>query len=58
MDFAEVPAILKAVVVIVGAIIAWMVFRVALRFTVRLFTLGCAAIAVLLIIGGIATWLG
>ncbi len=58
MDFAEVPAVLKAVVVIVGAIIAWMVLRVALRFTVRLFTLGCAAIAVLLIIGGIATWLG
>ncbi|GMR09638.1 MAG: hypothetical protein BMS9Abin28_0457 [Anaerolineae bacterium] len=58
MDFAEVPAALKAVIVIVGAIITWMVLRLALRFTVRLFTLGCAAIAVLVIIGGIATWLG
>ena len=57
MDFAEIPAALKAVIVIVGAIVAWMVLRVSLRFTVRLFTLGCAAVAVLVIIGSIVTWL-
>ena len=57
MDFAEIPATLKAVIVIVGAIIGWMVLRVALRFTVRLFTLGCAAVAVLVLIGGLVTWL-
>ena len=57
MDFAEVPALVKAVVIIVGAVIAWFVLRIALRFTVRIFTLGCAAIAVLLIIGGLVTWL-
>ena len=57
MDFAEIPVAVKAVVVIVGAIIAWFVLRVALRFTIRLFTLGCAALAVLLVIGGIVTWL-
>ena len=58
MDFAEIPVAIKAVVVIVGAVVAWMVLRVALRFTVRLFTLGCAAVVVLLVIGGLATWLG
>jgi hypothetical protein len=57
MDFAEIPVAIKAVVVIVGAVVAWMVLRVALRFTIRLFTLGCAAVAVLLVIGGIVTWL-
>ncbi len=57
MDFAEIPVAIKAVVVIVGAVVAWMVLRVALRFTVRLFTLGCAALAVLLVVGGIVTWL-
>jgi hypothetical protein len=57
MDFAEIPAALKAILVIVGAIIAWMVLRFALKFTVRLFTLGCAAIAVLVVIGGLVTWL-
>ncbi len=57
MDFSEAPAAIKAVIVIVGAIIAWMVLRVALRFTVRLFTLGCAALAVLAVIGGLVTWL-
>ena len=57
MDFSEIPVAVKAVVVIVGAIIAWFVLRVALRFTIRLFTLGCAALAVLLVIGGIVTWL-
>ncbi len=58
MDFAEIPVAIKAVVVIVGAVVAWMVLRVALRFTVRIFTLGCAAVVVLLVIGGLATWLG
>ena len=57
MDFAEIPAALKMVIVVVGAIVAWMVLRIALRFTVRVFTLGCAAVAVLLVIGGIVTWL-
>ena len=57
MDFAEIPVAVRAVVVILGAIIAWFVLRVALRFTVRLFTLGCAAVAVLVIVGGIVTWL-
>ena len=58
MDFAEIPVVVKAVVVMVGAVIAWFVLRIALRFTIRIFTLGCAAIAVLLVIGGIVTWLG
>ena len=57
MDFAEIPVAVRAVVVIVGAVLGWMVLRVALRFTVRLFTLGCAAVAVLVIVGGIVTWL-
>ena len=57
MDFAEIPVAVKAVAVIVGAVVAWMVLRVALKFTVRLFTLGCAALAVLLVVGGIVTWL-
>ncbi len=57
MDFAEIPVAVRAVVVIVGAVIAWFVLRVALRFTIRLFTLGCAALAVLVIVGGLVTWL-
>ena len=57
MEFSELPAAIKAVIVIVGAVITWMVLRVALRFTVRLFTLGCAALAVLVVIGGLVTWL-
>ncbi len=57
MDFAEIPVAVRAVVVMVGAVLGWMVLRVALRFTVRLFTLGCAAVAVLVIVGGIFTWL-
>ena len=58
MDFAEIPVTVKAVAVILGAVVGWMVLRVALRFTVRIFTLGCAAVAVLLVIGGLVTWLG
>jgi hypothetical protein len=57
MDFAEIPVAVRAVVVIVGAVIAWFVLRIALRFTIRIFTLGCAAVAVLVVIGGIVTWL-
>ncbi len=57
MDFAEIPVAVRAVVVMVGAVLGWMVLRVALKFTVRLFTLGCAAVAVLVIVGGIVTWL-
>jgi len=57
MDFAEIPAGLRAVLIIVGAIVAWFVLRFALKFTVRIFTLGCAAVAVLLVIGGLVTWL-
>ncbi len=57
MDFAELPAAVKAVLVIIGAIVAWFVLRFALSFTMRLVTLGCAAIAVILIIGGLVTWL-
>ena len=58
MDFAEIPVAVKAIAVILGAVVGWMVLRVALRFTVRIFTLGCAAVAVLLVIGGLVTWLG
>jgi hypothetical protein len=58
MDFADIPVAVRAVIVIVGAVVAWMVLRVALRFTMRLFTLGCAALAILLVVGGIVTWLG
>ena len=57
MDFAEIPVVIKAMVVIVGAVIAWFVLRIALRFTIRIFPLGCAAFAVLLVIGGLVTWL-
>lgn len=57
MEFSEFPAAVKAVIVIVAAVMTWMVLRIALRFTVRLFTLGCAALAVLVVIGGLVTWL-
>ncbi|MFQ5937019.1 MAG: hypothetical protein ACE5JF_08305 [Anaerolineales bacterium] len=57
MDFAEIPAALRAVIIIVGAVVAWFVLRFALKFTIRIFSLGCAALAVLLIIGGLVTLL-
>ncbi len=57
MDFAEIPVAVKAVVVIVGAVIAWFVLLVAIMLNIRVFTLGCAAVAVLLVLGGIVTWL-
>ena len=57
MEFADIPVAARAVVILIGAVVAWMVLRIALRFTIRLFTIGCLAIAVIAIIGGLASWL-
>jgi hypothetical protein len=58
MQFAELPTALQAIALVVGAFVAWTVLRLALRFTVRIFTLGCLAIAVVVVVGGIVGWIG
>jgi hypothetical protein len=57
MEFAELPTALQAVALVVAALVAWTVLRIALKFTVRIFTMGCMAVAVLVVIGGIAGWI-
>lgn len=58
MDWTEVPLGVRAILVVAGAAVAWMSIRFVLRITMRLFALGCLGLAVLVVIGGIAGWLG
>lgn len=58
MDFAELPTAVQAIALVIGALVAWTVLRLALRFTVRIFTLGCLAIAVVIVVGGLVGWIG
>ncbi len=58
MQFSELPILLQAAALVVGAFIAWFALRFALKLTVRLFAMGCLAIAVLVLVGGLAGWIG
>jgi hypothetical protein len=58
MDWTEVPLGVRAILVVAAAAVAWMSIRFVLRITMRLFALGCLGLAVLVVIGGIAGWLG
>lgn len=58
MHFSELPTFLQAVALVGVAFVAWIALRFALKVTVRLFTVGCLAIAVLVLIGGLAGWIG
>ena len=58
MDWTEVPLGVRAILLVVAAAVAWMSIRFVLRITMRLFALGCLGLAVLVVIGGIAGWLG
>lgn len=58
MQFSELPTVLQAIALVVGATVAWLALRFALKVTVRLFAVGCLAIAVLVLLGGLAGWIG
>lgn len=58
MQFSELPTALQAVTLVIGAFVAWFALRFALRVTVRLFAVGCLAIAALVLLGGLAGWIG
>ena len=58
MELGEVPGAVKAVFVIVAAVVAWVAIRFALRVALRFVAVGCLAIAALVVIGGLAGWLG
>jgi hypothetical protein len=58
MDWTEVPLGVRAILIVAAAAVAWMSIRFVLRITMRLFALGCLGLAVLVVIGGIAGWLG
>jgi hypothetical protein len=58
MDWTEVPLGVRAILIVAAAAVAWMSIRFVLRITMRLFALGCLGVAVLVVIGGIAGWLG
>lgn len=58
MDWAEAPVAIRGILIVAAALMAWMVLKVVLRITLRLFTIGCLGIAIVLVIGGIAGWLG
>lgn len=58
MHFSELPTLLQAAGLIVAAFVAWIALRFALRVTVRLFAIGCLAIAVLVLVGGLVGWIG
>jgi hypothetical protein len=58
MDWTEVPLGVRAILIVAAAAVAWMSIRFVLRITMRLFALGCLGVAVVVVIGGIAGWLG
>jgi len=58
MDWTEAPLGIRAVLIVAGAVAAWISIRFVLRITMRLFALGCLGLAVLVVIGGVAGWLG
>jgi len=58
MDWTEAPLAVRAILVIAAAVAAWISIRFVLRITMRLFALGCLGLAVLVVIGGVAGWLG
>ncbi len=58
MNWTEVPLGVRAILVVAAAAVDWMSIRFVLRITMRLFALGCLGLAVLVVIGGIAGWLG
>ncbi len=57
MNLPEVPTLVQGVAILVGAFVGWMALRIVLKVTARLFTVGCVAVLVLIVIGGIAGWL-
>ena len=58
MDLADIPAVIKAIFVIAAAVVAWFALRFALQIALRFVAIGCLAIAALVVIGGIAGWIG
>jgi hypothetical protein len=58
MDWTEAPLAVRVVAIVAAAVAAWISIRVVLRITLRLFALGCLGLAVLVVIGGVAGWLG
>lgn len=58
MDWTEAPLGVRAVLIVAAAVAAWISIRFVLRITMRLFALGCLGLAVLVVIGGVAGWLG
>ena len=58
MDWTEAPLAVRVVAIVAAAVAAWISIRSVLRITLRLFALGCLGLAVLVVIGGVAGWLG
>jgi Cu/Ag efflux pump CusA len=53
MTLPDAHWILNATLIVLGVAVSWAVLRVVLRFTAKLFTLGCLALA----IGGALIWI-
>jgi hypothetical protein len=57
MTLPDLPSIGQGIVILLGALVGWLVLKATLRVTARLFTVGCLALVVLVVIGGLAGWL-
>ena len=57
MTLPDLPTFGQGIAILLGALVGWFVLKAALRVTARLFTVGCLALVVLVVVGGLAGWL-
>jgi hypothetical protein len=57
MTLPDLPTIGQGIAIVLGALVGWFVLKATLRVTARLFTVGCLALVVLVVVGGLAGWL-
>ena len=58
MTLPDIPTIFRVILIVVALAFGWMIFRLALKVTAKLFAVGCFALLALGVIGFFAGWLG
>ena len=58
MTLPDIPTVFRVILIVVALAFGWMIFRLALKVTAKLFAVGCFALLALGVIGFFAGWLG
>jgi hypothetical protein len=58
MNLPDMSVVFRVILLLVALAFGWVIFRMALKVTAKLFAVGCFALLALGIIGFFAGWLG